>query len=674
MITVHDRLITDFDNNGLAILTNVMKAEVEEIINSDYKLTLVYPLADKKAQYLVKDNIIKVPTPLGTDLFRIYKTRKSLQDSNNIECLCRHISYDLERNFMEDVRPTNLNGYNALNWLKNNTAFPCNFSFSSDIQTLNTAYYVRKNLLEAIMSTDDNSFLSVWGGELERRNFNFNVLTQLGSDRGFKISQGKNMTGIEESIEGTEVTRVMTTGRDDNDQPLLIPEKYVDSPLINNYISPSIKTVDFPNIKVSREDAQTDYPNNEAVYEELRRQVNLMYSEQHIDRPSVNYTVDFADLSRTDLYKDLSILQQLYIGDICSIYSNKLKLDLKARLRSYAYDCILKKYTKLELGDYTKRDYAVSNILNNKIITVATDNYVIGNKLKQALGGHVIKREGEILICDTDNIATAAKVWRWNLNGLGYSSTGYNGDFPVAITMDGEIVANFIKTGELDASLIKVGVLKSENEITWINMNDGTFNFANKFKFDGSQFFFDGDLITDLDGSVITGRIKSVDGTVDIDLSNGGFRIGGRSGDTAIHTNSYSRWSHSNGTYSQSDAEGFFNIQGNQKRGYHFLSLAAPGAGTQSTGARVQLPDQFKGKDFDIAISLSKIMAPGSVFPNTIDLFTDTKFGVAYCYIINKNIQDGWFEYASWGFWDYIQDNVLHTAFVPLECSYVVTA
>jgi hypothetical protein len=77
-------------------------------------------------------------------------------------------------------------------------------------------------------------------------------------------------------------------------------------------------------------------------------------------------------------------------------------------------------------------------------------------------GGYVVmntnadNRITEILIMDTDDIATATKVWRWNTAGLGYSSTGYAGTYTTAITQDGAIVADFITTGTLNAALITV--------------------------------------------------------------------------------------------------------------------------------------------------------------------------------------------------------------------------
>ena len=475
MICVYASNTIDFNNNGLGVLDKYLKAEVDAEINGDYTFTLTYPISDKKSKYLQKGNIIKAPVPKGEDYFIIKKRRRS---SSNVEVLCVQISDELSRNGLTDVRPTNLNGFNALNWMKDRAQYPTRFSFSSDINKTATAYYVRKNFLDAIMGDDENSFLKVWGGELDRNKFNFNVVSQLGSNRGFRIENGKNLIDIEETIEGTEVTRIMPTGRDENDTVIQLPEGFIDSPLINNYPTPSIKYVDFPNVKVSRQDAETEFADKGAVYAELRKQVSLMYTVDNVDRPSINFSVDFLDRRNIKDVKELGILQQLYLGDIVTIHSKKLDIDIEARLRKYTWDCVKKKYTKLELGDYTKAQYTANAILNNRIITFQAENYEIGNKLKQALGGHIVKREGELLIMDTDSIATATKVWRFNLNGLGYSSTGYNGNYGVAITMDGEIVANFIRTGELDASLIKVGIIESKDGSCSINLENGEISFS----------------------------------------------------------------------------------------------------------------------------------------------------------------------------------------------------
>jgi len=81
-------------------------------------------------------------------------------------------------------------------------------------------------------------------------------------------------------------------------------------------------------------------------------------------------------------------------------------------------------------------------------------NLISGNK-----GGYVVLHDSngdtfpdEILIMNTSDISTATKMWRWNMAGLAYSSSGYDSDAfstNVAITMNGEINANYIRAGTL---------------------------------------------------------------------------------------------------------------------------------------------------------------------------------------------------------------------------------
>ncbi|MDE5582797.1 MAG: hypothetical protein K2J08_03735 [Ruminococcus sp.] len=79
--------------------------------------------------------------------------------------------------------------------------------------------------------------------------------------------------------------------------------------------------------------------------------------------------------------------------------------------------------------------------------------------ITNAITGFVVVRPDEILIMDTDDIETATKVWRWNSVGLGYSSNGYNGEYGLAMTMNGQIVADFIAAGSMYADRIRGGTL-----------------------------------------------------------------------------------------------------------------------------------------------------------------------------------------------------------------------
>lgn len=76
--------------------------------------------------------------------------------------------------------------------------------------------------------------------------------------------------------------------------------------------------------------------------------------------------------------------------------------------------------------------------------------------ISAATHGHVVTTAEEQLIMDTNDINTATKVWRWNLNGLGYSNTGYNGKYATAITMDGQIVGERLVANSVSAEKIDI--------------------------------------------------------------------------------------------------------------------------------------------------------------------------------------------------------------------------
>ena len=97
-----------------------------------------------------------------------------------------------------------------------------------------------------------------------------------------------------------------------------------------------------------------------------------------------------------------------------------------------------------------------------KELAIANATALIAN----AMGGYVVKTNDEILIMDTNDIATATKVWRWNINGLGYSKNGYKGPYETAMTMDGAIVANMITTGSFSADRINGGSIRTSSFIS----------------------------------------------------------------------------------------------------------------------------------------------------------------------------------------------------------------
>lgn len=85
-------------------------------------------------------------------------------------------------------------------------------------------------------------------------------------------------------------------------------------------------------------------------------------------------------------------------------------------------------------------------------------------------GGHAVMVLGPdgkpmefCVLTDTDDIATAKSLWRWNEAGLGHSSTGYNGEYSLALTKDGAIVADRITVGKIDTNVLNVEDIFAKN-------------------------------------------------------------------------------------------------------------------------------------------------------------------------------------------------------------------
>ncbi|BDR64417.1 phage tail spike protein [Clostridium tetani] len=367
MINVYDSKETNFEHNGLAVLDSCISCTVEEELNGYYGLELEYPMFSTKAKYLIEDNIIKAPTPQGNQLFRIYRKVKNM---SSITIYARHICCDLLDNFIESYRTGNVTGDTAIQGILNNLQYKTKFKGFSDISTIADAYYVRKNPIEILIGNNNNSFINRWGGELKRDNFNIFINNSIGRDNGVTITYGKNLIGIEEDLDTSEVvTRIMPTGLDDKDNSVILPEKYIDSPLINKYPKPKVRHIHFGDIKVNSEENIT----LNDVYKLLREKVKELFSEQQIDIPKVNYTIDFIELSKTEEYKNYKVLETVNLGDIVTVKHKKLDINIKQKVIKYRWDSILGKYLEIELGNFKENLSTDLNNITNSIEEIKED-------------------------------------------------------------------------------------------------------------------------------------------------------------------------------------------------------------------------------------------------------------------------------------------------------------
>lgn len=133
--------------------------------------------------------------------------------------------------------------------------------------------------------------------------------------------------------------------------------------------------------------------------------------------------------------------------------SNKIKLGIDKQESLTA--------TQISENEIVKKE--IESIKPSKILENAKINS--SNLINTATNGFITfvnDADGnpkELIISDTKDYKQSTRLWKWNVNGLGYTNEGNNGLMQIAMTMDGQIVADFIKTGTMYADRIKGGTL-----------------------------------------------------------------------------------------------------------------------------------------------------------------------------------------------------------------------
>lgn len=363
MIEIYLKTNTNFEMNGNITLTPISCTYKA----SEHLVTLEHPIDDiGRWKYIDYENVISVEEDGKKKFYRIFNVVKSLY---SITAYARPLFFDLIDNVLLDVRPTLKDGEEALNIILEGTGF----TGHSNISTVNTSYYVRKNIVEAILGNDENSFLNRWGGEVLLDNFDIYINDKIGSDNGVRVEFGYNLNEIEEDINIEEVaTRIIPTGY--NGIMLDGSTPWVDSPLINKYTKPKMRVINFDDVKVK--ESETDEEGFNTIEEarvELIKRCNKLY-EEGIDKPSVNYKIDMINLANTTAYKDYIKLVTVNEGDTVTCYIPGLDIDVKARVIDFIKDLMTGEYISLELGNVQNNFFNNQADLQNRVDSILNSN------------------------------------------------------------------------------------------------------------------------------------------------------------------------------------------------------------------------------------------------------------------------------------------------------------
>lgn len=448
MIKLFGTTDTDFSSNGDAVI-QPFKAKVHKEDNGKFYLNFEADIS--YADFLTANRIIVADTPQGAQAFRIKNPEKT---KSKITIKAQHISYDAENYVIADSYVVDKNCNDALDHLNNATDNPSPFQTVSDIATIDSYRCVRTSLYDAF-----STVLERWGGHFVRDNYRFGIMSTIGRDNGVTVRYKKNLKEMTcKANWDSVVTKLMPVGKDG----LLLDEVYLYSK--TQYDIPFTKVVSF-NQNVDQDlykDAEghldeTAY--NNALIDDLRKQGQTYVDENCV--PKVNYTLKANIEKVTD------------IGDTIEVIDEPMGVDIITHVISYDYDCILEKYTELEFGNFQQKVSDLMGTVSSTIEQSVEKNneklqVIFSNEIQQAqntilgmLGNSYVIYDGDkILVVDALPKEEAHHVIMINSGGIAFSSTGINGNFESAWTIDNVLNMQHINVINLVADMIKGGTLK----------------------------------------------------------------------------------------------------------------------------------------------------------------------------------------------------------------------
>lgn len=502
---------TEFTTNGIGKLSDAASCTIKEERNGAFELTLKYPVEgihyseiQQRSIIYAKPNPVDDPQP-----FRVYRISKPI--NGLVTVYAYHISYDLTGIPVSPYTAASVQA--ALAGFTSYAVVANPFTFWSDMTNSGDFAVKSPTSVRSLMGGGvGGSILDVYGGEYKYDKYTVRLYQQRGVNRGVTIRYGKNLTDLKQDENCSEVYTGVYAYYSDGESLVETSPKVTPAPGTYDYtrVLPLDLTAEFKQAPSAAD---------------LKTAAEEYIATHKIGVPKVSLNVSFVQLEQTQEYKDLALLERVELCDTVTVIFERLGVNATAQVTATLYNVLIDAYDSVTIGDI-RTNVAMTIAAQAEEIAKGPDLTALQAAVMEATelitgnqGGYVVihsstggDKPDEILIMDQPSIEEATQVWRWNKSGLGYSSSGYNGPYGLAMTIDGKINADFITTGGMDAARITAGILQSKDGRFLIDLTANTITMKNAsgttvFSFDGN-----GNL-------AISGNITATSGKV------GGFTI-----------------------------------------------------------------------------------------------------------------------------------------------------
>lgn len=328
----------------------------------------------------------------------------------------------------------------------------------------------------------------------------------IGNDYGKRFEYTKDITSIERAVSTTDIkTAIKPIGKDGltiSDVVWTTPTNPLNKALNETVLVDTSATNDWGFGTLGNKRPRTAFYENSEIETADALIVEAYNVLQTINKPKITYTLDVVDLYALTGDKDYSF-ESVKIGDIVIVIDLEFtpSVRIKSTIIEREVDLLAPDNNRVTLGNYRETTSDFSNSIAEKVDNISLETLSNGfyKDIASQNQQDFLEGRGFIYMSPTDGLWTYDKpvgeeptkvlVLKGGMLGIGNWNTQTQ-QWDITTFIDGDSVsADNINSGSMSSERIYGGSLTSLNGTTHINLDNGTFNFANRMILDADGTF-----------------------------------------------------------------------------------------------------------------------------------------------------------------------------------------
>lgn len=349
--SVYYRGAYDISRNGIGVLSDATECTVTEELNGGYMLSMSYPVGG--AHWLDIDVgmiIVCKPNDLSADQpFVIKKISKAMGGSIKIDA--EHLSYNASGIMVSGFSASSASEFSggvARNAVDNANGL----IFSTDIEK--SGSYDGANQpprsMRSLLLDKKNSFVSIYGGELDYDGRYIYAVQQRGADNGVTIRYGKNLIAL---TQNRSIRQSASSG---------YPYWYKKDKDTSQYVELPEKIIKYENVferlkngkKTELIDLSSEFDSAPSE-DDLRSAAYAWIAENQQTQPKYTISLSFVELAKTTEYAEYAKLglpgESVMLGDTLTVINPEMEISAKLRVVKTVYDALAGRYKSVDVGD-----------------------------------------------------------------------------------------------------------------------------------------------------------------------------------------------------------------------------------------------------------------------------------------------------------------------------------